>query len=582
MWENSVVTDVGKALLATWVSGTTFNLDSAKGGTGIVTPINLKNQTGLVDQKQTLSLLGFEPTTGGIRVKVRVVAHPTAGYTLNQIGLWGSVDGGATTLIALYQDATGISIPAAADIPDFVYTFFATIQMANDGTLTITVDTSALVSMSDLTAALASKLDVTGADTALTVAFTAAEARTNIGTGETLAVLFGKLAKWYADFKTVVFSGSYNDLSDKPTIPTQLAQLSGDSTHRTVTDTEKSTWNGKQDALSGDVSGHYHTADRNRANHTGSQLAATISDFAATVRTTILTGLDTSINAAIVAGDSILAAFGKLQAQFNAAKSKLDGIESGAQVNTVTSVVGRTGAVTLAPSDITGLISSGKIDENLLPALAVTDTYEVASEAAMLGLSCQKGDIAVRSDVNKCFILKQLPANTLSNWVELRTPTDAVLSVAGKTGAVTLGTGDITGLDTALAGKAPLASPALTGNPTAPTQSSDNDSTRIATTAFVQAIKLALETLIGQRETPSGAQAKADAAQAAAEATAASALDAHKTDIVTVLAPNKILKADANGNMNFNGKQALALVIETRTSDPASPAVGQIWFRTDV
>lgn len=36
-------------------------------------------------------------------------------------------------------------------------------------------------------------------------------------------------------------------------------------------------------------------------------------------------------------------------------------------------------------------------------------------------------------------------------------------------------------------GKAPLASPALTGNPTAPTQSAGNDSTRLATTAFVQA-----------------------------------------------------------------------------------------------
>lgn len=39
----------------------------------------------------------------------------------------------------------------------------------------------------------------------------------------------------------------------------------------------------------------------------------------------------------------------------------------------------------------------------------------------------------------------------------------------------------------ALAGKAPLASPALTGNPTAPTQAAGNSSTRIATTAFVMA-----------------------------------------------------------------------------------------------
>ena len=38
----------------------------------------------------------------------------------------------------------------------------------------------------------------------------------------------------------------------------------------------------------------------------------------------------------------------------------------------------------------------------------------------------------------------------------------------------------------ALAGKAPLDSPALTGNPTAPTQASGNSSTRLATTEFVQ------------------------------------------------------------------------------------------------
>lgn len=43
------------------------------------------------------------------------------------------------------------------------------------------------------------------------------------------------------------FSGSYNDLTDKPTIPDELADLSDDSTHRLVTDTEKSTWDAKSD-----------------------------------------------------------------------------------------------------------------------------------------------------------------------------------------------------------------------------------------------------------------------------------------------------------------------------------------------
>lgn len=41
------------------------------------------------------------------------------------------------------------------------------------------------------------------------------------------------------------FSGSYNDLTNKPTIPDELSDLSDDSTHRLVTDIEKSTWNAK-------------------------------------------------------------------------------------------------------------------------------------------------------------------------------------------------------------------------------------------------------------------------------------------------------------------------------------------------
>lgn len=47
----------------------------------------------------------------------------------------------------------------------------------------------------------------------------------------------------------VATSGSYNDLENTPSIPDSLSDLSDDNTHRTVTDTEKSTWNSKQDAL---------------------------------------------------------------------------------------------------------------------------------------------------------------------------------------------------------------------------------------------------------------------------------------------------------------------------------------------
>lgn len=47
--------------------------------------------------------------------------------------------------------------------------------------------------------------------------------------------------------KPALFSGDYADLTNKPAIPANLSDLSDDSTHRLVTDTEKATWNNKSD-----------------------------------------------------------------------------------------------------------------------------------------------------------------------------------------------------------------------------------------------------------------------------------------------------------------------------------------------
>lgn len=55
-----------------------------------------------------------------------------------------------------------------------------------------------------------------------------------------------------------------------------------------------------------------------RANHTGTQLASTISDFAATTRSTVLTGLVTTLTEIEAAPtDTVLESIGKLQGQIN-------------------------------------------------------------------------------------------------------------------------------------------------------------------------------------------------------------------------------------------------------------------------
>ena len=50
-----------------------------------------------------------------------------------------------------------------------------------------------------------------------TPTFTEASTRANIVSGEKLSTLFGKIKKFFTDLKTVAFTGSYTDLSNKPT-----------------------------------------------------------------------------------------------------------------------------------------------------------------------------------------------------------------------------------------------------------------------------------------------------------------------------------------------------------------------------
>lgn len=85
-----------------------------------------------------------------------------------------------------------------------------------------------------------------------------------------------------------------------------------------------------------------------------------------------------------------------------------------------------------------GLDLSGKISSLQLPSIAISNTFVVASQAAMLAVTAETGDVAVRTDINKSFILAGTNPALLSDWQELLTPTDLVTSVNGMTGVVTI------------------------------------------------------------------------------------------------------------------------------------------------
>lgn len=155
---NGVITNAGNSLLNEWVNEKALNFDSAAAGQGTVAAAAMMAQTALVSQKQTASLLGGEKVSSGIRLKLRIAAPNTA-YTLNQYGVWASVEGGSSTMITLFQLEQGIPIPSKTESPDFVYTFYALISCSNTGTWTVTVDTSACVTQSDMSTAIAKAVE---------------------------------------------------------------------------------------------------------------------------------------------------------------------------------------------------------------------------------------------------------------------------------------------------------------------------------------------------------------------------------------------------------------------------------------
>ena len=85
-------------------------------------------------------------------------------------------------------------------------------------------------------------------------------------------------------------------ITDKPTIPTALADLSDDTTHRIVTDTEKSTWNSKQagGTYSTDIHSNITALNAVSGTNTGNETSTTIKTA---LGITTLSGSNTGDNA---------------------------------------------------------------------------------------------------------------------------------------------------------------------------------------------------------------------------------------------------------------------------------------------
>ena len=89
-------------------------------------------------------------------------------------------------------------------------------------------------------------------------------------------------------------------------------------------------------------------------------------------------------------------------------------------------ITGASGDIGVKPiSEFATLDGDGKVPLSMIPASAITEVFPVSSQAAMLALDAQPGDVAKRTDRGLSYILMQLPASTLANWIVI---TDDVLA----------------------------------------------------------------------------------------------------------------------------------------------------------
>jgi hypothetical protein len=244
---------------------------------------------------------------------------------------------------------------------------------------------------------------------------------------------------------------------------------------------------------------------------------------------------------------------------------------------------------------VASLNASGIIPSSQLPPVTVSSTTVVGSDAAMIALSNQTvGSIAVRTDVNKNYVLSALPASTLGNWIELLTPGAPVQTVNGYIGTVNLtktdlglsnvnNTSDLNKpISTATQSALDLKANGATVDAALATKLSTSDATAaLSLKANSADVTTALATKLSTADATAALALKANSTDvtnalatklSTADATAALALKANSTDVTTALA-TKLSTADATAALALKANTAdMTTALATKISNADATA----------
>ncbi len=199
-------------------------LTRAMSGSGSVSPTQLITLTNIIDPKQELTLLDAVECLDKNTVKIPVIlknTHIVEKYEMHQMGIYAEdPDLGEILYIVLQSDGAE-SIPSNEEIKDFTLEWYLNISLDNANNVEVVIDETCNISVEQGDVRYVQQKGGDVSDTVVT--FEEADKRENIESEEKLSTIFGKIKKFFTDLKTVAFTGSYNDLDDKPTIPRNIA-----------------------------------------------------------------------------------------------------------------------------------------------------------------------------------------------------------------------------------------------------------------------------------------------------------------------------------------------------------------------
>ena len=149
-WKDAAVTNDGVEMLNEWMAGRKITITSAYGGTGTVDRSLLTEQTGLVDVRQKLHLLGEENGADGKTIQVQVQnAEVMTEYELNQVGVYAALDvdrdpDAEERLLFIMQNEKGVTIPSAMEA-SFLLELYCMIGITNNGRFEVSISAAGIV-----------------------------------------------------------------------------------------------------------------------------------------------------------------------------------------------------------------------------------------------------------------------------------------------------------------------------------------------------------------------------------------------------------------------------------------------------